>query len=312
MSKITDLNGKQLLLENYKFFAKLHAAIFYIPHALRLIEKKLVFPHFTFHISGSNGNTFAMSSGQICYPIPDSDNYEQLKSMVIKLEDKRFYSHSGIDLFGIIRALYCNIAQKRIAQGASTITQQLVRNILLSPDRSITRKITEAVLAKKIESIHSKSEILRAYCSFVYMGNGIRGFEAASRTIYRKTLSQLNQFELAGLVGLLRAPNKYHPLHKKRLFEARQALIAHRLNIQLQKSPINPISTVQLKNARFSSIISHQLAKSAIEHNDISSVKTTINLSMQRLVDQRLEKLSQNEYLSGAAVIILDNASGEV
>lgn len=312
MQNIRKTNEKQLLLENYRAFSKPIAAILYLPNALRLIEKKMIFPPFTFHISGNNGNTFGLSGGQVCYPTSESKNYDQLKQMIIRIEDKRFYSHSGMDVLGIIRALYSNILQKRITQGASTITQQLVRNVLLSPDRSIVRKITEVILAKKIESIYSKSEILKAYCSFVYLGHGVRGFEAASRTIYRKTLNQLNQSELAGLVGLLRAPNKYHPLQKKDLFETRQAQIANRLNIQLKNSLLNPISVIQLKSPRFGSIISHQLAKSNIAPNDVSSVNTTIDLTMQRLIDQKLKKLSRKEDISGISVIVLDNASGEV
>jgi penicillin-binding protein 1A len=312
MLNINNIKEKQLSLENYKSLAKLFVAIRYIPNALRLIEERMVFPPFTFHISGNNGHAIGLSSGQICYPVSDSENYEVLKLMIIRLEDKRFYSHSGMDVFGIIRALYSNISQKRIAQGGSTLTQQLVRNILLSPDRSFVRKVTEAILARKLESIYSKTEILRAYCSFVYLGHGVRGFEAASRTIYRKTLNQLNQFELAGLVGLLRAPNKYHPLQKNDLFIARQAQIANRLNIKSEHSPINPISVISLRSPRFGSIISHQLIKSGISSNEISSVKTTIDLTMQRLVDQKLKKLSLSEDLSGLAVMVLDNASGEV
>ena len=151
MQNTNSTKVRPLILENYKFFSKIYAAFFYIPNALRAIDNKTAFPPFTFHISGSNGNFFGLSEGQICYPTVDSASYDQLKLMIIKLEDKRFFYHSGIDLPGIIRALFYNFLHRRIVQGASTITQQLVRNVLLSPDRSMTRKLTEAILAKKIE-----------------------------------------------------------------------------------------------------------------------------------------------------------------
>jgi penicillin-binding protein 1A len=126
-------------------------------------------------------------------------------------EDPRFYSHSGIDFTGIIRAMFNNIRAGKIVQGGSSITQQLAKLLFLEPDKTFSRKVKEALLAIQIERRYSKDEILTLYLNQVYLGSGAYGVEAAARTYFGKPVEKLTLAEGAMLAGLPAAPNKYSP-----------------------------------------------------------------------------------------------------
>jgi len=128
---------------------------------------------------------------------------------LISTEDRRFFNHWGLDPFRILGALFVNIKTRRIAQGGSTITQQLARNLFLSQKKTLTRKIKEALTAIRLEHKYSKYEILELYLNQVYMGRGCYGVEAASRKFFDKPASELGPEEAALIVGGLRAPEYY-------------------------------------------------------------------------------------------------------
>lgn len=130
---------------------------------------------------------------------------------IIATEDRRFYYHFGIDPFGIIRAVGVNIVHGGVVQGASTITQQLAKNLFLSRERTLKRKIQEAMLAVWLETKLSKDEILSAYLNRVYLGAGAYGIDAASRVYFNKPAKELTLREAATIAGLLKAPSKYSP-----------------------------------------------------------------------------------------------------
>lgn len=136
-----------------------------------------------------------------------------LREATVAIEDHRFYEHSGIDLRGIARAAIKDITGFGWEQGGSTITQQLAKNIYLSPEQSITRKIREAVLAVLIEQKYTKDKILELYLNQVFYGSGAHGVEAAARTYFGKSVSELNLAECALIAGLPKAPSKLSP-HK--------------------------------------------------------------------------------------------------
>ncbi|HUE85210.1 MAG TPA: transglycosylase domain-containing protein [Vicinamibacterales bacterium] len=129
-----------------------------------------------------------------------------LVNAVLVTEDKRFYSHNGVDLPRIVKAFVANQRAGEIVQGASTITQQLVRSILLSRERSYTRKAKEVVLARRLEEMHSKRAILEAYLNRVYFGDGYYGIEAAALGYFGKTAAELDVVESALLAGLIKGP----------------------------------------------------------------------------------------------------------
>ncbi|MCK9328249.1 MAG: PBP1A family penicillin-binding protein [Candidatus Cloacimonetes bacterium] len=135
-----------------------------------------------------------------------------LVDMLIVTEDSNFYNHWGIDIFGIIRAVFVNLKTMKSSQGASTITQQLARNMFLSTEKIYSRKIKEAILAVMIETQFTKSEILESYLNKVLFGNGYYGVETAAMNYFLKSSSELSISESALLVGLLKGSGYYNPL----------------------------------------------------------------------------------------------------
>ncbi|AEH50314.1 transglycosylase domain-containing protein [Pseudothermotoga thermarum] len=134
-----------------------------------------------------------------------------LINALLASEDKHFYEHFGVDIFGIARAIVRNINRGTIAEGGSTITQQLARTLYLSPERSWSRKIRETFIALWLERIRTKDEILEMYLNSVYLGNGLYGFASASKYYFGKDLSQINLQEAAVLVATVRSPGNYNP-----------------------------------------------------------------------------------------------------
>jgi len=142
---------------------------------------------------------------------------KNMKDAVLAIEDRRFYTHGGIDTRGILRAIVNNLSGGGSREGASTITMQVARNFFLTSERSFKRKINEALLAIKIEHSLSKDQILELYINQIYLGQRAYGFAAASQIYYGKTLDKLNLAEAALLAGLPKAPSGYNPfIHPKR------------------------------------------------------------------------------------------------
>ena len=135
----------------------------------------------------------------------------QLQQAFIAAEDARFYKHQGIDFFSIVRAFIKNLEAGTIVQGGSTITQQVTKSFLLTPERSYKRKIKEAILAYRIDKTFSKEEILYLYLNQIYLGHGAYGVEAAAENYFGKSVSELNLAECAIMAGLPQAPSRYSP-----------------------------------------------------------------------------------------------------
>ncbi len=142
----------------------------------------------------------------------DLDRLKYVPSAVIAIEDRKFWSHWGFDVEGIARAVYVNINEGRFAQGGSTITQQLAKNLFLSPEQSIRRKAQELLLAIWLEARFSKEELLSLYLSRVYFGAGAWGVEDAARRYFDKRPEELTLAESALLAGLLKAPSRLSPI----------------------------------------------------------------------------------------------------
>ncbi|HSR73087.1 MAG TPA: PBP1A family penicillin-binding protein [Kiloniellales bacterium] len=148
-----------------------------------------------------------------------------LPRAVLAVEDRRFYDHFGIDLIGLGRAMMANLRAGEIVQGGSTITQQLAKNLFLSPERTIKRKIQEMMLALWLERKFTKDQILSLYLNRVYLGAGTYGVDAAARHYFGKPASAVNLYEAALLAGLLKAPSRYNPVRAEALAERRTALV---------------------------------------------------------------------------------------
>jgi len=154
----------------------------------------------------------------------------QLKNAIIAAEDERFYEHPGIDYVGVLRAAYANLAAGGRRQGASTITMQVARNFFLSSEKTLTRKLYEALLAFKIEHSLSKQQILELYVNQIYLGQRAYGFGAASQIYFGKSLNQLSLAECALLAGLPKAPSLYNPVANPQRAKQRQQYVLRRMN----------------------------------------------------------------------------------
>jgi len=148
-----------------------------------------------------------------------------LPKAVVATEDRRFYSHFGIDPVGLIRAAVTNLRSGHIVQGGSTITQQLAKTVFLTPERSLSRKIREALLALWLEHHFSKDQILEIYLNRVYLGAGTYGADAAAHRYFAKSAAQLNLYESAVIAGLLKAPTRFNPTRDKEKTTARAAQV---------------------------------------------------------------------------------------
>src|SRR2546423_2723607 len=154
----------------------------------------------------------------------------QLKAAILAAEDERFYQHAGIDYIGVMRAAYANLVAGGRRQGASTITMQVARNFFLSSEKTLTRKLYEAMLAFKIEHSLSKDQILELYVNQIYLGQRAYGFGAASQIYFGKSLDQLSLAETAMLAGLPKAPSMYNPVANLQRSRQRQHYVLRRMS----------------------------------------------------------------------------------
>ncbi len=186
--------------------------------------------------------------------VPLSEIPVDLQNAIIAIEDNQFFRHWGVNLYRLFRALLVNIQKRRFVQGASTITQQLARSLFLTREKTIKRKIKEALLAIQLERTYTKEEILQLYFNQIYFGNGAYGIQTAAKVYFNKDVKELTLPECALLAGLPRAPGIYSPY--KSLFRAykRRKLVLRRMY------NLGFISKEEMENANKSPII---LAKEA-------------------------------------------------
>jgi penicillin-binding protein 1A len=162
--------------------------------------------------------------------VPIQDVPEVMKQAILAAEDERFYQHSGIDSLGILRAAYSNLIGGGRKQGASTITMQVARNFFLSSEKTLTRKLYEALLSFKIENNFSKDQILELYLNQIYLGQRAYGFAAAAQIYFGKSLQEISIAEAAMLAGLPKAPSTFNPVANPKRAKLRQHYVLRRMN----------------------------------------------------------------------------------
>lgn len=157
-------------------------------------------------------------------PVKLSDIPQELQDAVVAVEDARFYEHPGVDVRAIARAAW-RIATKQSFEGGSTITQQLVKNVFLTPETTLRRKIQEAILSLQVERVYTKDEILEMYLNEIHFGHGTNGVQAAAKLYFGKDVRDLNLAESAMLAGIIKRPSRYSPYNDMDAAKARQALV---------------------------------------------------------------------------------------
>lgn len=273
-------------------------------------------------VKGNDGTVLARYGDLKGVSTPVSELPAHLVYAVLAIEDRRFYKHPGVDPIGIVRAMGANLLRGKVAQGGSTITQQLAKNLFLSPARTFKRKVQEAMLALWIEHHLTKDEILSAYLNRVYMGSGTYGVEAASEVYFSKNAKDLNLREAATIAGLLKAPSRYSPL-------ANPGLSADRANVVL--AAMADAGYITPEEAKNLTSIPPAPRKKPVEANSIRYftdwathdlsmligkpeldvfVSTTIDPDIQNAAERalavQLREHSKDKKVSQGAIIVLD------
>ena len=252
---------------------------------------------------------------------------ELVKQAFVAAEDRRFYEHDGVDLWGISRALFTNIKQRSVREGASTITQQLARTVFLSQDRTITRKLREAALAYKLERQLSKEQILEQYLNYVYLGSGAYGVADAAWVYYSKTPDQLTLPEAALIAGLPPAPSVYSPLVDEEVATERRSIVLERMQQagfitaseaeQARTSPLNlkPATPKYFNSAApyFTSWVAQQLPQMLTpEQLEVGGLKirTSLNLNWQKRAQQVVREFAPGN--AEGAIVSIEPGTGLV
>lgn len=176
-------------------------------------------------ITAENGNEI-MSFGSVYSSIIMPDELPKYVSQaIVATEDRRFYQHFGFDFISFTRAMITNAVHRRYVQGGSTITQQVAKNLFLTSQKNIKRKVQELLLAFWLEHKFSKDQILALYMNRVYLGNGTYGIESAANKYFQKSSDDLNLREAAILAGMLKAPSKYNPIASKEQADKRSKVV---------------------------------------------------------------------------------------
>jgi penicillin-binding protein 1A len=247
-------------------------------------------------------------------------------------EDANFYKHKGIDFWSLLRALYKNIVHGKVVQGGSTITQQVVKSLVLSPERTLRRKIKEMFLAWQIEKYLTKDQILTIYLNHIYLGGGAYGVEAAALTYFNKHVWELDLNEAAVLAGLPAAPSKYNPLQNYNLSIARRNYVLKRMAevgfispekaqaISSQPIHLNPKNVnIPVYAAYFLDVIKEELKKlfpSEVVERGGLVVYTTLDLEWEKKAYENLmntlSRMFTNREPPEIAVVCMENKNGGV
>ncbi|MDR7481736.1 MAG: penicillin-binding protein 1A [Armatimonadota bacterium] len=258
-----------------------------------------------------------------------------LRQAVIAIEDERFYTHRGIDPRGIARALWRNLREGAVVEGGSTITQQLARNLFLSQERALSRKVAEMLLAIEIERRLTKDEILERYLNLVYFGQGAYGVEMAAQVYFGKPARDVTLGEAALLAGLIRAPSVYSPYRNPGLARARQELVLQRMvqlgyitpaqaaAAQAARIALAPASNAGLVGIRAPYFVSFILTRlletygEELVYKGGLQVYTTLDPRLQALADQAVRRgleaaVRRRLNATQAALVALDPRTGAI
>jgi 1A family penicillin-binding protein len=187
-------------------------------------------PSETSYIYDIKGKMLASLHGETHREVVALDQVSpDLKRAVIAIEDSHFYQHHGVNLYSIGRASMANWQKGGVSQGASTLTMQLVKNLFLSRERTVTRKLAEVILAVRLEEVFDKNEILEMYFNNIYWGHNNYGVQTAAQSYFNKPASQLNLAESAVMAGLIQAPEQYSPFVNRQEMKRRQTLVLNRM-----------------------------------------------------------------------------------
>ena len=266
---------------------------------------------------------------------------EVLKHAILSIEDRRFFEHGGVDIWGVGRALLRNAADDELSQGGSTITQQLVKNTFLTPERTFRRKYAEAMTAFALERRMSKEDIFALYCNEIYLGQrgsiSVRGVEQAARIFFGKELKDLSLGESATIAGMIQSPNRYAPdRHAEAATTRRNVVLGamsrdHFITIEeahaaaQQPIAVAPVNDLEQSTAPYfidyvNRIVESRLGEETTGDERGLRIYTTIDLDLQQLAETavkrqlaRLDKIyKKRDVKPQAALVAIDPKTGNV
>ena len=271
-------------------------------------------------LTDDEGTPIARRGAVIGAPVDASKLPDHVTEAFLAIEDRRFYSHWGIDPRGIARAAWSNVGSGGVRQGGSTITQQLAKNAFLDSDRTAARKIREALIAFWLEAWLSKNDILSRYLSNVYFGDNVYGLTAASKHYFGRTPQNLNIGQAAMLAGLVKAPSRLAPTGNLKGARARQAVVVGAMvdagfltpaeAARVQPQRVLPKQTNGLPaGTYFADWVLPEAREAAGEVKSEATVETTLDRRLQRLA----ERVVKGAGLRGAqAAIVAMRPDGRV
>lgn len=259
-----------------------------------------------------------------------------LQNAFVAIEDNRFYEHNGVDPRGLLRAVYANIRDQEIAEGGSTITQQLAKNAYLTQERTIKRKIQEVFLALQLEKQYTKQEILEMYLNQIYFGQGAYGVQAAAKTYFNKNVEELTLAECALLAGIPKSPNYYSPFNNLQAAKERRNTVLeqmvkyHFINVSEERDAKNSEIVLapanrpeELKDAAdfinyVTQLMVDKYGADAI-YKDGLKIYTTIDMDMQKMAEAALLENLPGDYTDAngiqqpqGAIVAIDPKTGYI
>ncbi|WP_347272322.1 PBP1A family penicillin-binding protein [Pseudanabaena sp. FACHB-1998] len=289
----------------------------------------------TTYIYDINGELIARLHGDVNREVVTLDRISpHLKRSVLAMEDAYFYTHKGIDPSGIGRAVLANFNAGGTVEGGSTLTQQLVKNLFLSNERSLNRKVAEAVLAMRVEQVFTKEQILEMYLNQVFLGKNTNGAETASQNYFGKSAADLTLGESAMLAGTIQAPSVFNPVDNFAEAKKRQGLVLDRLlelgwstptevkaakaqKIVIRKQGISyEASRVPYVSQAVTAELEEKFGKDVVLQGGLR-VQTTIDLKLQRIAEEvaaegHKDLVDRGAYADQLALVAVDPRTGFV
>lgn len=267
-----------------------------------------------------NGALIATRGTQMAPPADLDALPDYVPAAFIAIEDRRFYHHPGFDPIGMMRAMATNVRAGRVVQGGSTLTQQLAKNLFLTPDQNLRRKVQELMLAVWLEMKFSKKEILALYLNRVYFGAGAYGIEAASQRYFDKSAKNLTVGEAALLAGLLKAPSRYSPVSESERAAARATVVLNEMEeagvitaAQREQAVTQPVivsRTLATQHAQyFIDWLDKSIRSLVGEPTEDMVVETTLDLTLQTAAERSVRRILDRDAGKGvqqAALVALD------
>ena len=293
-----------------------------LPALLEFDESRFTTGKFAVKLLDQNGNELGKRGILHNDAVPLNEIPDVLINATLATEDRRFFDHFGIDLWGTARALATNIQANEVVQGGSTLTQQLAKNLFLSSERSIQRKIKEVFLSFLLESRFTKREILKMYFDRAYMGGGAFGVEAASQFYFGKSVREVTMPEAAMMAGLFKAPAKYAPHVNLPASRARTNDVLDNLIEagfytagQVQAARLNPARTIDHSNSAspdwFLDWAFDEVQRLAADKGQyVLTARTTVDMGLQRhaeeAVTSALAKDGKPMHFNSGAMVVME------